>query len=69
MLRGSTSRRAEGSLKSWHPPPLSATPVAPTPTSILAAFPRHRFLLPYVVADLQVGSVSDAFAWPASSSS
>ena len=38
-LRSATTlRRAERSLKSWHPPPLSATPVAPTPTSILAAF-------------------------------
>jgi len=36
---GSTLRRAEGSSKSWHPPCLSAIPVAPTPTSILAAFP------------------------------
>lgn len=39
MLCGSTLRRAEGSSKSWHPAPHSATLGAPTPTSILAAFP------------------------------
>jgi hypothetical protein len=42
---GSTLRRAEGSLKSWHPAPLGATPRALAQTSILAAFRRPQFSL------------------------